>query len=102
MNGSYFFSIVNFREISAKKNRSPTILSKINANLAKTFQNLQHFWSLVKYMGTILGQNLVNGFVNFHFPSAQHLPAKNILEYHSPGGKEQRVRREGSHDLILT
>ena len=61
--------IVNFFETSTQKNRR-----KICPNECQRVCLISR-----KYMGTILGQNLVNGWVNSHFPTSTSLP--KILEY---------------------
>ena len=53
-----------------------TIFSKFNTNFAKMSQNLGTFLIFGKCMGPILGQNLVNVWVSFHFPRGTSLPKK--------------------------
>ena len=50
-------------------------MDKFNINFAKNAQNRDTFLIGGKYMGPILGQNLVNVWVSFHFPSGTSLNA---------------------------
>ena len=61
-----------------KKNSSK--FHEININFAKTNQNWQKLLIIGKYMGPVLGQTLVNGWIHFHAPSGTSLPQNN-LEY---------------------
>ena len=56
---------------------------KYNTNFAKKSQNRGKFLILGKYMGPIMGQNLVNVWVSFHFPRGTSLP-KTILSTPPP------------------
>ena len=42
-------------------------------------ENRGKFLIAGKYMGPILGQNLVNVWVTFHFPSGTSLPTNNLM-----------------------
>ena len=60
---------------------------KFNIKFAQNFQNRGKFLIAGKlYMGQILGPNLVNVWVSFHFPSG--IPTKkNTWDMHIPFGK---------------
>ena len=66
-------------------------LCKFNINFANISQNLGKFLIADKNMGQIFGQNLVNVWVSFHFPSGSSLP-KNTWVRPPPRVFEPMVR----------